>query len=350
MQTGEEKMGKIILLAMLFLLIMAPPVSAKEEGIDANIRVVDLTGDPVSNVWVGISNESIGKFLGSGVTGDDGKINLRVPGIEGPYFIQVFSYAGVDNPQSRGKELLSESRYIFESAEAETIYEIVVNEVNGSDGDTQIYKMANDSLNMARDSLEISNESLSLSIWAFLLAVLSFLSALLFPLLKAYRTKTVLKTFHNFTNGCKSYVSGVMKMQVNEKYPNVNSSDKKPDLNECPISVESWIIILNDEIKNLPRPNLEILSIIIVSMIALISFLISSLGTSVQDDLLSIFPRIWFVFGVSTVILAIYFGYQFNVTCKKIKSYNKIKSNIIFGFMIDSNEIREEWGKVKGQK
>lgn len=345
-------MAKVILLAMIFLLMMASTVSAKEEGIVANIKVVDLTGDPVSNVWVGISNESTGMFLGSGVTGDDGKISLRVPGIEEPYFIQVFSYAGVDNPQSRGKELLSESRYIFESAEAETIYEIVVNEVNGSDGDTQIYKMANDSLNMARDSLEISNESLSLSRWAFWLAILSFLSPLLYLLLKVYRTRTkiVLKKFHNFVNGYKSYVNGVMKMQVNEKYPNVNSSDKKPDLNECPISVESWIIILNDEIKNLPRPNLEILSIIIVSMIALISFLISSLGTSVQDDLLSIFPRIWFVFGVSTVILAIYFGYQFNVTRKKIKSYNKIKSNIIFGFMIDSNEIREEWRKVKGQK
>lgn len=346
MQTGEEKMAKVILLAMIFLLMMASTVSAKEEGIVANIKVVDLTGDSVSNVWVGISNESTGVFLGSGVTGDDGKINLMVPRIAGPYFIQLYSYAGVDNPQSRGKELLSESRYIFESAEAETIYEIVVNEVNGNKGDTEIYKMANDSLNMARDSLEISNESLSLSRWAFAFAVLS----LLFPLFGAYLTKTFLKTIYNFSNGCKSYVSEVIKMQVNEKHPNVDSSENESNLNECPISVESWIIILNDEIKNLPRPNVEILSIIIVSMIALISFLISSLGTSAQDDLLSIFPRIWFVFGVSTVIFAFYFGYQFNVTREKIKSYNKIKGNIISGLLINSNEIRDEWEKVKGQK
>lgn len=346
-------MTKVILLAMIFLLIMASSVSAIEEGIDAHIKVVDLTGNPVSNVWVGIWNESIGKFLCSGVTGDDGKVNLMVPRIEGPYLIQVFSYAGIDKPQSRGKELLSESRYIFGSAEAETIYEIVVNEVNGSDGDTKIYKMANDSLNMARDSLDISNKSLCLSRWAFMFAVLSFLPVFLIPLRKAYRTrtKTDLKIVHNFANRCKSYVSGVMKMQVNEKHPNVNSSEKKPNLNECPVSVESWIIILNCEIDNLPCPNLlQILNPIMISMIAFIGFIISSSGTPVQDDLVSIFPAIWFGFFVLTVFVAIYFIYQFTATRKKIKSYDIIKSNIISGFLIDPNEIREEWGKVKGQK
>ena len=346
-------MAKVILLAMIFLLLMASSVSAIEEGIDAHIKVVDLTGDPVSNVWVGIWNESIEKFLGSGVTGDDGKVNLMVPRIEGPYLIQVFSYAGIDKPQSRGKELLSESRYIFGSAEAETIYEIVVNEVNGSDGDTKIYKMANDSLNMARDSLDISNRSLDLSRWAFVFAVLSFLPVFLIPLRKAYRTRTKrdMETFNNFAISCKSYVGRVMKIQVNEKHPNVDSSEKKPDLNECPISVESWIIILDDEIKNLPRPNLlEILSPIIISMIAFISFFIGSLGTSVQDDLLLIFPGIWFVFGISTVYVVIYFIHQSAATRKKTESYDIIKSNIISGFLIDPNEIREEWRKVKGQK
>ena len=206
-------MAKVILLAVIFLLMMGSTVPAKGEGIVANIKVVDLTGDPVSNVWVGISNESTRIFFGSGVTGDDGKVNLMVPRIEAPYLIQIFSFAGINKPQSRGKELLSESRYIFGSAEAETIYEIVVNEVNGSDGDTEIYKIANDSLNMARDSLEISNKSLFLSRWAFALAVLSLLFPCLSLLLKVCRTriKGVIKKFHNYANGCKSYLSEMMK-------------------------------------------------------------------------------------------------------------------------------------------
>ena len=168
-------MNKIILLIMIFLLIIPSFVSAKAEYVDVEIRVVDLTDEPVSKAWIRIWTETGEEIVSCcGITGDDGIENLRIPGKEGLYVIQVFSFAGVDKPQSRGRELAWESRYIFNSTVgSDAFYTIVVDEVNGSKGDTKTYEIANDSLNMAKNSLDISNESLKLSRWAFELAVIS---------------------------------------------------------------------------------------------------------------------------------------------------------------------------------
>ena len=197
-------MKKVILLMIIFLMIIASSISTKAEHIDVEIRVVDLTEGPVSNAWIRIWNETGGETVSCcAVTGDDGIVNLRIHGTEGFYFIQVFSFSGVDKLQSIGRELASESRYIFNSTVAsDTIYEIVVDEVNGSKSDTNMYEIANGSLNMAKKSLETSNNSLNLSKWAFLIAIVGvFISA----------------------------VSGVSKITKKD------SDKKKPDLNKYPL-------------------------------------------------------------------------------------------------------------------
>ena len=173
-------MKKVILLIIIFLLIILSSVSAKAEYIDVEIRVVDLTDEPVSPAWVRIWNETGGEIVSCcGITGDDGIENLRIPGKEGPYVIQVFSFAGVDKPQSRGRELAWESRYIFNSTVgSDAFYTIVVDEVNGSKGDTKTYEMA-------KNSLDTSIKSLWLSKWAFIFAAIS----LIFTVSKWPKTK-----------------------------------------------------------------------------------------------------------------------------------------------------------------
>lgn len=206
-------MKKVILLMIIFLMIIASSISTKAEHIDVEIRVVDLTEGPVSNALIQIWNETGGEIVSCcAVTGNDGIVNLRIHGTEGFYIIQVFSFSGVDKPQSRGRELASERRYIFNSTVAsDTIYEIVVDEINGSKSDTNMYEIANGSLNMAKKSLEISNNSLNLSKWAFLIAIVGvFISA----------------------------VSGVSKITK------MDSNKKKTDLNQYPFLNRKRALIL----------------------------------------------------------------------------------------------------------
>lgn len=127
----------------------------------------------------------------------------------------------------------------------------------------------------------------------------------------------------------------------------MNSNEKKADLNKCPLSVESWIIILNDEIRNLKYPNLtDTLNPILIALIAFIGFMIASFNTPLLSIFSVIWRPIWIVFGVLISIGAIVFLISYFDTHKKIKSYDIIKEKIIFGELTDSNKIREEWKKV----
>lgn len=127
----------------------------------------------------------------------------------------------------------------------------------------------------------------------------------------------------------------------------MNSNEKKANLNKCPLSVESWIIILNDEIRNQKYPNLmDTLNPILIALIAFIGFMVASFNTPLLSLFSSIWRPIWIVFGVLISIGVIAFLINYLDTDKKIKSYDIIKEKIIFGELTDSIKIREEWMKV----
>ncbi|HJH30601.1 MAG TPA: hypothetical protein C5S50_00025 [Methanosarcinaceae archaeon] len=174
-------MIKKFMLTIVFLFFVASSVSAETEYkyVDVNIKVVDLTNEPVSNTWVRIWNDTGGEIVPYSGNTKDGNVTLRIPGVGGPHVIQVFSLAGVDKTQSIGRELAYERRYIFNpSIASDAVYEIVVNEVNGSNGYTVMYKMSNDSLNMAKKSLDISNQSFKLSFAAFVISLIGIISSI----------------------------------------------------------------------------------------------------------------------------------------------------------------------------
>jgi len=221
-------MKKVILLIIIFLLIILSSVSAKAEYIDVEIRVVDLTDvrvvdltdEPVSGAWVRIWNETGGEIVSCcGITGGDGIENLRIPGKEGPYVIQVFSFAGVDKPHSRGRELARESRYIFNSTTgSDAFYTIVVDEVNGSKGNTKTYEMA-------KNSLDISTDSLRLSKWAFIFAAIS----LIFTVLKWPKRKIWGDAENMLSKKADEIVKAVKETHTDDKIEDLLKNHDKPE-------------------------------------------------------------------------------------------------------------------------
>lgn len=143
-------------------------------------------------------------------------------------------------------------------------------------------------------------------------------------------------------------IEDVNKLKGKTEEEKMDLNDEKIDENEnCPLSVESWIIILNDEIRNLKYPNLkDTLNPILIASIAFIGFMIASFNTPLLSLFSSIMHPIWIVFGVLISIGVIAFLISYLDTRKKIKSYDIIKKKIIFGELTDSNKIREDWMKV----
>ena len=128
-------------------------------------------------------------------------------------------------------------------------------------------------------------------------------------------------------------------------------TENKPDLNKCPLSVESWVIILDNEISNLKYPDLaSALNPILIFLIAFIGYMIASISGPLESDFLSNWDIIMGVLVVLTVIVVIYFIIDFYKTHKKRKDFKKIKNKIIFGDLTDSDKIREEWKKVRDSR
>ena len=128
-------------------------------------------------------------------------------------------------------------------------------------------------------------------------------------------------------------------------------TENKPDLNECPLSVESWVIILDNEISNLRYPDLALaLNPILIFSIAFLGYMIASISGPLESDFLLNWDEIMGVLVVLTVIVIIYFIIDFCKTYKKRKDFKTIKDKIIFGDLTDSNKIREEWKKVRDSR
>jgi len=167
MQTGRcFKIGLIVsIFCLLVLTITVGSTEASPEYIDIEISVVDLENKPVSNAWVIIwDKEMKSKIGGSGATGDDGKVSLKVGGGEDYYIIQVTSF-------ETGKQLALETRYLSPSL-VKVNQTIIANEVVGESADIKMYQIANGSLNIARKSLDIAT-------WSFWIAIASLVSTLL---------------------------------------------------------------------------------------------------------------------------------------------------------------------------
>lgn len=319
-------MGKTNILILIFLLATISSASANEEFIDVGIRIVDLTGEPVPQVWVRIWNETGGEIVSCcAVTANDGMANLRIPGTEGPYIIQAFSFAGVDKPQLRGVELASESRFLFDvKPSSESIYELVVNEANGSKGDSEMYVIANSSLVMARESLDVSNESLKLSKQAFYISVFSIILAIISTIVALYQIEL------NKPNKKK------LKME-----------EIKQDSKDCPFSVESWLNTLNDEIISLGDLNFSHRSSSLLSFtLAFIVLMVGSFGTPAVN----VIAKVWVLVFICLILLALQEFLTYLQDFKVVTELNKIRNEIISGNLVDSNNIRNEWMEIQSLK
>lgn len=130
---------------------------------------------------------------------------------------------------------------------------------------------------------------------------------------------------------------GLMDLKKEEQDPN----------KKCLISVENWVIILDNEISNLGYPDFaEVSNPLLIFWIAFIGFMIASIGTTLQSLFSSILHPIWIMSSVIIIIGVIAFSINFCNTYKKTNDFNRIKHKIIFGELTDSNKIREEWKKV----
>ena len=329
-------MKKVILLIIIFLLIILSSVSAKAEYIDVEIRVVDLTDEPVSPAWVRIWNETGGEIVSCcGITEDDGIVNLRISGKEGPYVIQVFSFAGIDKTQSRGRELACESRYIFNStARSNAFYTIVVNEVNGSKGDTKTYEMAT-------NSLDISIESLRLSKWAFIFAAIS----LIFTVLKWPKTKIWGNAENMLSKKADEIVKAVKETRTDDKIEDLLKKYRdKPEKEFIQKYAETEIAV-----RSL---NVTSLAYFVALILFVIAILVSILINKYPDSFEKFF--VFTIIGYITILIYLVYYAKKIVFEKeplqkiiiaieddiKLKAHEQIESPILLNINEISNEVK----------
>ena len=131
----------------------------------------------------------------------------------------------------------------------------------------------------------------------------------------------------------------------------MDSTENTPDLNKCPLSVESWVTILDNEIYNLRYPDLAVLlSPILIFSIAFFGYTIESIDGPLESVFVSIWAKIMGILIVITVIAVIYFIICSYKTYKKRQDFETLRGKIIFEDLTDSNIIREEWKKVRDSR
>ena len=335
-------MKKVILLIIIFLLIILSSVSAKAEYIDVEIRVVDLTDEPVSPAWVRIWNETGGEIVSCcGITEDDGIVNLRISGKEGPYVIQVFSFAGVDKPQSRGRELAWESRYIFNStAGSDAFYTIVVDEVNGSKGDTKTYEMA-------KNSLDTSIESLWYSKWALFFAAISLFFAatsLIFTVSKWPKTKIWGNAENMLSKKADEIVKAVKETRTDDKIEDLLKNHDKPEKEFIQKYAETEIAVRSLNVTSLAY------------FVALILFVIAILVSILINKYPDSFEKFFVFTIIGYIIILIYLVYyakkivfekeplqKIIIAIEddiKLKAHEQIESPILLNINEISNEVK----------
>lgn len=135
-----------------------------------------------------------------------------------------------------------------------------------------------------------------------------------------------------------------MKVSTTPKEKRMNSNENESNFDKCPLSVENWIMLLNDEIKSQIYPNFTtMISPIMILSISLIGFMISSIGNPTQELFTSIWHQIWIVLIVLSAIAVVYYIIDFYKTHTKIEKLTMIRNDVLSGILTDSNQIHEEW-------
>lgn len=124
----------------------------------------------------------------------------------------------------------------------------------------------------------------------------------------------------------------------------MNSNENESNLDKCPLSVENWIMFLNDEIRSQIYPDFtNMISPIMIFLISLIGFMIDSIGNPTQEFFSSIWRPIWTGLIALSAIALIYYAMYFYKTHTKIKKLTIIRDNTLSGKLTDSNQIHEKW-------
>lgn len=135
-----------------------------------------------------------------------------------------------------------------------------------------------------------------------------------------------------------------VKKSITPEEKIMNSNENESNLDKCPLSVENWIMFLNNEIRNQTYPDFTtMISPIMIFSISLLGFMIDSIDNPTQEFFASIWRPIWTVLVASSAVAVIYFVIDFFKTHTKIKNLTIIRDNTLSGKLTDSNQIHEEW-------
>lgn len=128
----------------------------------------------------------------------------------------------------------------------------------------------------------------------------------------------------------------------------MNSNENELNLDKCPLSVENWIMFLNDEIKSQIYPDFTtIISPIMIFSISLLGFMVNSIGNPTQEFFASIWRPIWTGLAALSAFAVIYCTIDIFKTHKKIKKLTTIRNNTLSGILTDSNQIHKQWKNLK---
>lgn len=139
-----------------------------------------------------------------------------------------------------------------------------------------------------------------------------------------------------------------MKASTTPEENIMNSNENELNLDKCPLSVENWIMFLNDEIKSQIYPDFTtIISPIMILSISLLGFMVNSIGNPTQEFFASVWRPIWTGLAISSAIAVIYCAIDISKTHTKIKKLTMIRNNALSGILTDSNQIHEQWKNLE---
>ena len=139
-----------------------------------------------------------------------------------------------------------------------------------------------------------------------------------------------------------------MKTSTTQEEKIMNSNENESKLDKCPLSIENWIMFLNDEVKSQIYPDfMAMISPIMILSISLLGFMVNSIGNPTQEFFASIWRPIWTGLAVSSAIAIIYCAINISKTHTKIKKLTMIRNNALSGILTDSNQIHEQWKNLE---
>lgn len=150
---------------------------------------------------------------------------------------------------------------------------------------------------------------------------------------------------------------------MDEEKKSLNIENADSELQDCPLSVEGWIVLLNSEINNEERiKNLEYITqittfvgVLIFSSIAImVAVRTTNLPANAINNVLFALQIFVYFLGIILFLSIVYSLYErFYVLPKiqkKVNSLKHIRKNVIDGVLLESNAIRKKWKEAIKEK